>query len=82
MGMDVIRPADASTTTYVVIVRFDSYDLYTACSTYSMERELPSGRVRNELVIVAWERPSAFAIRTTSGPTPFVYRFASLPRMA
>ena len=28
MGMDVIRPADASTTTYVVIVRFDSYDLY------------------------------------------------------
>ena len=30
MGMDVIRPADASTTTYVVIVRFDSYDLYTA----------------------------------------------------
>jgi carbon monoxide dehydrogenase subunit G len=44
-------------------------------STYSMERELPSGRARNELEIVTWERPNAFAICTTSGPTPFVYRY-------
>jgi uncharacterized protein YndB with AHSA1/START domain len=44
-------------------------------STYSMERELPTGRARNELEIVARERPTEFAIRTTSGPTPFVYRY-------
>jgi hypothetical protein len=44
-------------------------------STYSMERELPSGRARNELEILAHERPSEFGIRTTSGPTPFVYRY-------
>lgn len=44
-------------------------------STYSMERELPSGRARNEFEIVACERPNEFVIRTTSGPTPFVYRY-------
>jgi hypothetical protein len=40
-----------------------------------MERELPSGRAENELEIVALERPSEFTIRTTSGPTPFHYRY-------
>ena len=44
-------------------------------SAYSMERDLPGGRARNELEIVARERPSEFAVRTTSGPTPFVYRY-------
>lgn len=44
-------------------------------STYLMERRLPSGRALNDLEIVARERPRAFAIRTTSGPTPFVYRY-------
>jgi uncharacterized membrane protein len=44
-------------------------------STYSMERELPSGRVENGLEIFAREEPTAVAIRTTSGPTPFVYRY-------
>jgi hypothetical protein len=42
-------------------------------STYVMERELPTGRAVNELRIVTRERPREFAIRTTSGPTPFVY---------
>ena len=42
-------------------------------STYVMERRLPSGRAVNELSIVALERPTDFAIRTTSGPTPFLY---------
>ena len=44
-----------------------------------MERQLPTGRAVNELRIVALERPRAFAIRTTSGPTPFsyVYRFSA-----
>jgi uncharacterized protein YndB with AHSA1/START domain len=44
-------------------------------STYSMERELPTGRVENELEVVEREYPTAFGIRTTSGPTPFLYRY-------
>jgi carbon monoxide dehydrogenase subunit G len=44
-------------------------------STYTMHRELPSGAVQNELEIVARERPAEFGIRTTSGPTPFSYRY-------
>jgi uncharacterized protein YndB with AHSA1/START domain len=44
-------------------------------STYSMERELPSGRAINELEVVASEPPSKFAIRTTAGPTPFFYHY-------
>jgi carbon monoxide dehydrogenase subunit G len=44
-------------------------------STYLMERELPGGRVQNGLEILARDRPAEFAIRTTSGPTPFVYRY-------
>jgi uncharacterized protein YndB with AHSA1/START domain len=47
-------------------------------STYSMERELPGGRARNDLEILACERPTEFRIRTTSGPTPFVYRYRFL----
>ena len=44
-------------------------------STYVMERRLPSGRAENELEVLAREEPDAFVIRTTSGPTPFVYRY-------
>jgi uncharacterized protein YndB with AHSA1/START domain len=44
-----------------------------AGSTYVMERGLPTGRAVNELKIVARERPRELAIRTTAGPTPFVY---------
>ena len=44
-------------------------------ATYLMERDLPGGRAENELEIVDWDRPAAFAIRTTSGPTPFLYRY-------
>jgi Polyketide cyclase / dehydrase and lipid transport len=48
-------------------------------STYSMRRELPTGQVENDLEVLVRERPSEFVIRTTSGPTPFLYhyRFAS-----
>ena len=47
---------------------------------YVMERDLPGGRAENEIEIVARERPSEFAVRTISGPTPFFYqyRFASV----
>lgn len=44
-------------------------------STYSMERELPTGQVENALEVFAREHPSEFGIRTTSGPTPFSYRY-------
>jgi uncharacterized membrane protein len=44
-------------------------------STYAMERQLPTGRAVNELKIVARKQPSAFAIRTISGPTPFSYAY-------
>jgi uncharacterized protein YndB with AHSA1/START domain len=44
-------------------------------STYTMERELPTGRAVNELEIVASESPREFAIRSTAGSTPFLYRY-------
>jgi hypothetical protein len=44
-------------------------------STYAMDRELPGGPAENALEIVELEPSSAFAIRTTSGPTPFEYRY-------
>jgi uncharacterized protein YndB with AHSA1/START domain len=46
-----------------------------AGSTYTMERELPTGRVQNELEIFARVHPTDFGIRTTSGPTPFSYLY-------
>jgi Polyketide cyclase / dehydrase and lipid transport len=44
-------------------------------STYSIERELPTSRAVNELEVVASQRPREFAIRTTAGPTPLLYRY-------
>ena len=44
-------------------------------STYEMRRQLPTGSVTNQLEIVAREQPLEFAIRTTAGPTPFLYRY-------
>ena len=40
---------------------------------YAMRRRLPGGPADNQLEITASEAPSLFAIRTTSGPTPFSY---------
>ena len=44
-------------------------------STYSMDRQLPTGRATNHLEIVVSQWPREFAIRTTDGPTPFLYRY-------
>jgi uncharacterized protein YndB with AHSA1/START domain len=44
-------------------------------STYSMERCLPGGRAVNELQVVSSDPPHEFAIRSTEGPTPFLYRY-------
>jgi hypothetical protein len=46
---------------------------------YVMHRRLPSGRATNELEVVERRPPTAFAVRTTSGPTPFVYRYGFEP---
>ena len=44
-------------------------------STFLMRRELPSGPAENMLEILERTPPTDFVIRTTSGPTPFVYRY-------
>jgi uncharacterized protein YndB with AHSA1/START domain len=44
-------------------------------ATYLMERDLPGGRAENVLEVVEVNRPTLFVIRTTSGPTPFHYRY-------
>ena len=43
---------------------------------YVMHRSLPTGPAENGLEVVEREAPTRFAIRTTSGPTPFVYRYS------
>lgn len=44
-------------------------------SRYSMQREIPTGRVENGLQVFERDQPTEFGIRTTSGPTPFLYRY-------
>jgi carbon monoxide dehydrogenase subunit G len=48
----------------------------TGGTTYAMDRDLPSGRAHNDLELFARREPDEFGIRTTSGPTPFTYRYA------
>jgi hypothetical protein len=40
-----------------------------------MQRQLPIGQVENGLEVFSRERPIEFGIRTTSGPTAFLYRY-------
>ena len=44
-------------------------------STFSMKRELPNGPAINQLEVIASNAPREFTIRTTAGPTPFLYRY-------
>jgi uncharacterized protein YndB with AHSA1/START domain len=46
---------------------------------HRMHRQLPTGAAVNELETTAWDAPREFAIRTTSGPTPFEYHYAFTP---
>lgn len=48
-------------------------------TSYVMRRALPTGRAENGLEVVEREAPTRFTIRTTSGPTPFVYRYSLTP---
>jgi uncharacterized protein YndB with AHSA1/START domain len=47
----------------------------TSATTYTMRRDLPTGPAENELEVVELAPPAVFTIRTTSGPTPFAYRY-------
>ena len=47
----------------------------TSDDGFVMRRRLPTGQAENRLEIIACEPPAAFAVRTTSGPTPFTYRY-------
>jgi ligand-binding SRPBCC domain-containing protein len=44
-------------------------------STFSMQRELPTGPATNQLEVIASKPSREFTIRTTAGPTPFLYRY-------
>jgi uncharacterized protein YndB with AHSA1/START domain len=44
-------------------------------SAYLMRRRLPTGEAENGLEVIESEPPTAFTVRTTSGPTPFTYRY-------
>jgi hypothetical protein len=48
-------------------------------STYAMHRDLPGGSAENELEVLTRDEPTEFAVRTTSGPTPFVYTYRLAP---
>ena len=48
-------------------------------STYSMQRQLPAGQVENELEVLSRGHPTKFGIRTSSGPTPFLYNYRFVP---
>jgi carbon monoxide dehydrogenase subunit G len=59
----------------VQAVRETSPGVDGVSATYLMERELPDGRAENELEVVSRRKPAEFEIKTTSGPTPFTYRY-------
>jgi len=59
----------------VQAVRPTSYAISGVGSTFSMKRELPTGPAMNQLEVIASEAPREFTIRTTAGPTPFLYRY-------
>ena len=44
-------------------------------SVFSMKRQLPTGPATNQLEVIAREPLREFAMRTTTGPTPFLYRY-------
>ncbi len=46
---------------------------------YEFTRELPQGRVVNEVEIAEYEEPTRIAFASRTGPTPFVYRYSVEP---
>ena len=66
----------------VQAVRPTSPASHSLDSTFSMRRQLPTGPVTNQLEVIARQPPRDFAIRTTTGPTPFLTATNSLPSTA
>ena len=56
-------------------VRPTSHAISGVGSTFSMHRQLPTGPAMNQLEVIASTPPREFTIRTTAGPTPFLYRY-------
>jgi carbon monoxide dehydrogenase subunit G len=83
-SIDIPRPVD-EVFEYVADPRTfpawnSAVESVTAAGTrYVMRRRLPTGPAINELEVVARRPPAAFAIRTVSGPSPFVYRYGFAP---
>jgi uncharacterized membrane protein len=50
-----------------------------AGATYHMVRQLPQGRVENTYKITRFQPNQTITIETTSGPTPFRYRYEFEP---
>jgi uncharacterized protein YndB with AHSA1/START domain len=46
---------------------------------FLMQRDLPTGRVENTLEVIEYEENRRVTLKTTSGPTPFVYRYLLEP---
>jgi uncharacterized protein YndB with AHSA1/START domain len=80
-GVRIARPIDEVFAHVSDLTRFPAWNSavrsirHTSGSTYAMERDLPTGRAHNELEVVAVDPPAELVIRTTSGPTPFLYRY-------
>jgi hypothetical protein len=49
-------------------------------SKYIMMRELPQGKVFNELEVIEFKPNQEFIIKTTSGATPFMYDYIFTPK--
>ena len=80
----IVRPAEAVFALLSDPLRMPLWNsavdsVRTAGPAYAMRRRLPTGPADNELEITALEAPALFAIRSTSGPTPFAYRYRLVP---
>jgi carbon monoxide dehydrogenase subunit G len=77
----IARPADEVFAFLSDPLRFPLWNsavtsVHGAGTRYVMHRSLPTGHAENGLEVLQSDAPARFAIRTTSGPTPFVYRYA------
>jgi uncharacterized protein YndB with AHSA1/START domain len=76
----IARPADDVFALLSDPVRFPLWNSAVTAvdgsgASYVMHRSLPTGQAENGLEVVECEPPARFTIRTTSGPTPFVYAY-------
>jgi carbon monoxide dehydrogenase subunit G len=80
-SVHIARPADEA---FALLSDPQRFPLWNSAVTavegsgtrYVMYRSLPTGPAENGLEVVEREAPTRFAVRTTSGPTPFRYRYS------